>query len=127
MDTIRLKLGSREARHQERVVGSGLHDVRELLQNLWETLTEPDGSQAIHWRADEEQDVGTQGGELGQLLEDLQQGGLDTMGGSVGTRRGRQEIGDAGDQADGGLGTDGAERGRQHPDVATLDNLGAGH
>ena len=37
------------------------------------------------------------------------------------------EIGKAGQHADGGLGANGPQRGRQHPDVATLHDLGPGH
>ena len=57
IDSVSIELWDGEAGHQEQVCGPSLHDIRELLQDLRETLLIPDGRQAVHWWADEDLDI----------------------------------------------------------------------
>ena len=95
---------------------------------LRKSFAVPDGREAVHRGTDQELNSGPRTCEFGKLREERRDGGLNPQrdGRGAGTGAG-QEVGDAGEDADVRLGTNGLQRRRKEGQQTTLKHLGAGH
>ena len=102
MYPIIFELRSREAWKQVQLI-VGRQNLGELLQNLRQSLTIPQGRKPVHRWADEKDSFSVDGSE--KQIAELGQHGLNAERHRRGALRGRQEVGQARDDADGRLGT----------------------
>ena len=114
VDTIRLELRGWKALEQMEVGWMILrHDRGELDQNLRQPDVVPVGPDSVHRGGGHDLGCGPSGAKSIQMLTKLNQVWRNPSENGVGLVRGRQVVGEAGDDDDVGVGTNGAQNVRQ--------------
>ena len=129
MNPIGFVGGSRKAGHQVHVGRLGAHhDLRELLEDLGQSLAVPQRAGPVHGRADHEDGVAALDASHLDHLEKLAEDGLDQdRDGPGGILYAGDEISHAGQDADVALDTDGLQGLGQGDHATAGDHLGSGH
>ena len=127
MHPVALELRGLEAGDKKNVRSTSLEDAGETGQDLRHSVAVPHRASPVHGRGDDEETIRVQCSMGVQDFEGPKEDGLNAEGhGGLVAGLG-EEVGQAGDDDDGGLSANGAERLGEHGEATDLKSLTAGH